>query len=427
MFSRIFWRHKRKKQSNCFQANLDGSFLDQASFLVRLRQERLRSERSGLPLSLIIIDIARLLDLLVQKTGMSTRRVQRHLAGVLDSSTRESDVKGWYKEEKISIIAPDTNESGARALVASLLRRIVRNSRLNGVCREHDLSQFVRITSLRSNCSYLSSANKDRKGDAPPPVQQQYFRLDSCPTLTGQSLESATMADVAVVAWPFHIEAFGLQKFHDLHLRVKRIFDIVGSLIGVVLSAPLMLIISVLIKLTSPGPVLFRQKRLGLFGKPFVFLKFRSMKVDCDPSIHEVYVSQLIKGENDAINKGTCEEPVYKINDDPRITPLGNFLRRSSLDELPQFFNVLKGDMSLVGPRPPIPYECEQYERWHCRRVLEVKPGVTGLWQVSGRSSTTFEEMVRLDLTYVRTWDLWLDVKIILKTFWAVISTKGGY
>ena len=151
------------------------------------------------------------------------------------------------------------------------------------------------------------------------------------------------------------------------------------------------------------------------------------MKVDCDPSIHEVYVSQLIKGENDAINRGTCEEPVYKINDDPRITSLGKFLRRSSLDELPQFFNVLKGDMSLVGPRPPIPYECEQYERWHCRRVLEVKPGVTGLWQVSGRSSTTFEEMVRLDLTYVRTWDLWLDVKIILKTFWAVISTKGGY
>jgi exopolysaccharide biosynthesis polyprenyl glycosylphosphotransferase len=213
----------------------------------------------------------------------------------------------------------------------------------------------------------------------------------------------------------------------NLKLTLKRLVDIVGSLVGIVLTAPLMLIIYLLIKLTSPGPVLFRQERLGFLGKPFTFLKFRSMKVDSDESLHQDYVTKLINGDNDAINKGTADQPLYKITDDPRITLFGKFLRKSSLDELPQFFNVLKGDMSLVGPRPPIPYECDVYERWHCRRVLEVKPGITGLWQVRGRSSTTFKEMVRLDLAYVRNWSLWLDFKIILKTFWAVISTKGGY
>ena len=119
--------------------------------------------------------------------------------------------------------------------------------------------------------------------------------------------------------------------------------------------------------------------------------------------------------------------PAWSSKDDPRVTRLGKFLRRSSLDELPQFFNVLKGEMSLVGPRPPLAYEVEKYESWHLRRVLEVKPGITGLWQVKGRSATTFNEMVRLDISYVNNWSLWLDFKIILETIWAVLSTKGAY
>jgi lipopolysaccharide/colanic/teichoic acid biosynthesis glycosyltransferase len=188
-----------------------------------------------------------------------------------------------------------------------------------------------------------------------------------------------------------------------------------------------MLLVALLIKITSPGPVLFRQKRLGFLGKPFTFLKFRSMKVDSDHSIHRQYVTKLINGSKGAVNNGTAKQPVYKITNDPRVTWLGRFLRKSSLDELPQFFNVLSGDMSLVGPRPPIPYEYDIYKRWHCRRVLEVKPGITGLWQVNGRSRTIFNEMVRLDLTYVRTWSLWLDMKILLRTPWAVVSTKGGH
>jgi exopolysaccharide biosynthesis polyprenyl glycosylphosphotransferase len=232
---------------------------------------------------------------------------------------------------------------------------------------------------------------------------------------------------VEVAEWPLTIEILSQEEARKLQLKVKRVIDIVASLVGIILSTPLMLIIAVLIKLTSRGPVLFQQERLGFFGKPFTFLKFRSMKIDSDESLHRDYVTKLIRGQHDDINRGIGEQPLYKITDDPRITAFGKFLRKSSLDELPQFLNVLKGEMSLVGPRPPIPYECDQYERWHCRRFLEVKPGITGLWQISGRSTTTFDEMVRLDLAYVRNWSLWLDFKIILKTFWAVVSTKGGY
>ena len=215
-----------------------------------------------------------------------------------------------------------------------------------------------------------------------------------------QSDESTTLlstgaVDIAVTEWPFTFEILNQSQMRDLQLRLKRLIDIVGSISGIVLAAPLMLIISVIVKLTSPGPVLFRQERLGFLAKPFAFLKFRSMHVGCDPSLHQEYVCKLIKGENDAINKGTADQPLFKITDDPRITKFGKFLRKSSLDELPQFFNVLKGDMSLVGPRPPIAYECDVYKRWHCRRVLEVKPGITGLWQVSGRNDIEYDKRVQ--------------------------------
>jgi len=181
-----------------------------------------------------------------------------------------------------------------------------------------------------------------------------------------------------------------------------------------------MLAIALLVKATSRGPVLFRQKRLGMFKREFQFLKFRSMYTGSDSRIHQEYVDSLIRNEVDGSG-------VYKIKDDPRITPLGRFLRKTSLDELPQFWNVLKGEMSLVGPRPPIPYEMEMYYPWHRRRVFEVKPGITGLWQVYGRSRTTFDQMVRLDIRYIREQSLWLDTKICLKTPFAMFSGKGAY
>jgi lipopolysaccharide/colanic/teichoic acid biosynthesis glycosyltransferase len=151
------------------------------------------------------------------------------------------------------------------------------------------------------------------------------------------------------------------------------------------------------------------------------------MDADNNSSVHRDYVKRFISGDT-YLNEGeNGQSPVYKLVDDTRVTRVGKFLRRSSLDELPQFLNVLKGEMSLVGPRPPIPYECDVYELWHRRRVLEAKPGITGLWQVNGRSTTTFDDMVRLDLRYARSWSLWLDIKILLKTPQAVLSREGAY
>jgi lipopolysaccharide/colanic/teichoic acid biosynthesis glycosyltransferase len=209
-------------------------------------------------------------------------------------------------------------------------------------------------------------------------------------------------------------------------LVLKRSIDIVGGLILSLICLPFCVIIAIAIKATSKGPVLFRQMRVGQHGKQFLFLKFRSMYVDNDHSIHREYVTKLINKETH--DGGMLKsDTVYKLTGDKRITPIGRFLRRTSLDELPQFLNVLRGEMSLVGPRPPIPYELAAYQTWHRRRLLEVKPGVTGLWQVTGRSTVDFDAMVRLDLRYATSWSPWLDIKILLRTPLAVIRGSGAY
>ena len=208
---------------------------------------------------------------------------------------------------------------------------------------------------------------------------------------------------------------------------IKRTMDVAGSALALVVFAPLFLAIAVAIKVSSKGPVFFRHQRVGQYGVPFVFLKFRSMYAGSDPSSHRKYVCELIRGQTKCKTANGNGAGVYKQTADARITPLGNFLRRTSLDELPQFFNVFKGEMSLVGPRPPIAYEVEAYDIWHRRRLLEAKPGITGLWQVNGRSRVKFDDMVRLDLKYATTWSLWLDLKILLCTPYAVLVGEGAH
>jgi exopolysaccharide biosynthesis polyprenyl glycosylphosphotransferase len=194
----------------------------------------------------------------------------------------------------------------------------------------------------------------------------------------------------------------------------KRAIDFTIALIGLIILSPLMFLIALAIKLDSPGPVLFRQIRVGKEGRHFVLHKFRSMREGAEEE------QQKLTDLNEA------EGPVFKIRHDPRCTRLGRFLRRTSLDEIPQLYNVLRGEMSLVGPRPPIPAEVEQYEEWHKRR-LEVSPGMTGLWQVSGRSELTFDEMVLLDIYYIENWSAALDTEIFLRTIPKVIFGNGAY
>ena len=205
---------------------------------------------------------------------------------------------------------------------------------------------------------------------------------------------------------------------------VKRVIDAAVSLLLLAMLSPLLVAVAALVKLTSTGPVFFRQERVGYLMAPFIMFKFRTMYLNNDHAIHHAFISSFIKPDEsgDRSNGNT----VFKIVNDPRVTPIGRLLRRSSLDELPQLWNVLRGDMSLVGPRPPIRYEVNQYKSWHTRRVVDIKPGITGLWQVRGRSRTTFDEMVRLDLQYARTYSFWTDVKILLATPAAMLSGKGA-
>jgi exopolysaccharide biosynthesis polyprenyl glycosylphosphotransferase len=197
-------------------------------------------------------------------------------------------------------------------------------------------------------------------------------------------------------------------------LVLKRIVDVVGSLTGLILFVPVFVLLSIAVKITSRGPILFVQDRCGLGGRVFRFYKFRTMVEDAEQRKAELEHLNEMKG------------PVFKIRRDPRVTRLGAILRKTSLDELPQLWNVLKGDMSLVGPRPPVPDEVECYDGRQAQR-LSVMPGITGLWQVSGRSSIPdFDHWLELDLTYVRSWSLWLDFKILAKTVFVVVLTRGA-
>jgi exopolysaccharide biosynthesis polyprenyl glycosylphosphotransferase len=205
----------------------------------------------------------------------------------------------------------------------------------------------------------------------------------------------------------------------------KRASDVALASAALLLLAPLWLLIALLIKLDSRGPVFYRQERVGMDGRIFLFLKFRTMRTGADDRAHREYQRRLIQGQPDT-NLGDEARPVYKLHTDPRVTRVGRVLRRLSLDELPQLLNVIGGDMSVVGPRPPIPYEVEAYELWH-RKRLDMKPGLTGLWQVSGRNRLSFDEMVRLDLYYIENWSLWLDLRIILKTLPVVLRGDDAY
>ncbi len=207
---------------------------------------------------------------------------------------------------------------------------------------------------------------------------------------------------------------------------LKRFIDLSISLFVVIVGFPFLFAVALLIKITSKGPVFFTQERIGEQGNDFTLYKFRTMKTNCDDSLHREFTRSFIQGQLPKSALDEKESSQYKLKDDPRVTAVGNFLRRTSLDEIPQFINVLRGEMSIVGPRPPLVYEYEYYEDWHKLR-LTVKPGLTGLWQVSGRSSVPFHEMVMLDLYYIEHWSLRLDTRIMLQTVPVMLVGTGGF
>jgi exopolysaccharide biosynthesis polyprenyl glycosylphosphotransferase len=360
-----------------------GSFVAADAFAGMLALERKRVERSRRWLLLMLLDVHRLFE-----TSAGQKLVSR-IESALTASTRETDVTGWYRfGSVIGVIFTETGGEAKSAVSTAVLARITQ------VLENKLASEAAKKISI-SLSFFPEERDTEHPGDA----------------INGQ-------------LYPDLLREPGGQRIARL---LKRAIDVVISLLVLIFFSPLFAALACLIKLTSRGPVLFRQKRVGQRGRHFEFLKFRSMYVQNNAGIHRDYVRKFIAGGSGVQAAGGNNGSVYKITRDARVTPVGRFLRKSSLDELPQFWNVLKGEMSLVGPRPPIPYEFEMYALWHRRRVLEAKPGITGLWQVNGRSRTTFDEMVRLDLEYVRQWSLWLDLKILLRTTEAVLSCQGAY
>lgn len=396
-------------------------WLGRMAFADVLRRERHRSDRSGSPFCLVVFEMPR-------SQGAEDGQATHMLLEAITAATRDYDVRALLDWGRIGVLLLDTPFAQARLVVDKILLLLCEAA--GGPTVVANL-QGVRITSYppkrgRFKQVHLRGVRDSVPEDANRPTTQHerkvgFIAEDVLPL----TWDSAWLSlEEAVMGTPLFLD---LTHRPSLAYRVgKRALDIFGATVGLVLAAPLMAGIAAVVKLTSKGPALFKQQRIGHKGRPFTMFKFRTMRVSCDDTIHRQYVRKLIQGKNGEVNFGTADRPLYKLANDPRITTVGHFLRRRSLDELPQLVNVLLGQMSLVGPRPPLPFEVESYNSWHLRRILEAKPGITGMWQVYGRSSTTFNEMVRLDLLYARQRSLLLDIKLILKTLTAVVAAKGA-
>jgi len=346
-------------------------------FLLRIAHECLRAERSK----------RRFVLVLIEGFAGQEHRVP-HVLTALGAITREIDIAGWYESDvAMGVMFAELGDGTVEEACETVTKRICETLEEE----KSDAGEFEITAHI-----------------LPRDVTSHFVGVDDRMRRVYQNFE-----------------ALGTPHKKSL-LLIKRAIDVMGSASLLLLLSPLMALIALMVKLGSRGPVLFRQTRVGLRGKHFTFLKFRSMTVANDASVHEEYVKKFIRGtaQKHINEKG---EGVFKLTQDTRVTRVGRILRKTSFDELPQLWNVLVGEMSLVGPRPPIPYEVECYSHWHLRRILESKPGITGLWQIRGRSKTGFDEMVRLDLLYARTWSPWLDLKILLMTPRAVFGGGGAH
>lgn len=331
-------------------------------FNLIIKRERFRSDRNNQKFSLITFDVGRFYD---------GNTVVDDFIDILTSRIRISDDVGWFDSRRIAVLLPETKLTDAQKLA-------------------HSVCKTIAVSTPPPPCTvYMYPSLKWMDGDS--------YTEPSCPQ---ENVHEKIVTGHRLPVW-------------------KRTMDIFGSLVGLIVLSPVLLLIALFIKVVSPGPVFFRQDRVGRSGKVFRFLKFRSMKVNNDVTVHRKYLKDLINGDSNG------DEAMTKLDNNSVYIPFGKILRKTCLDELPQLINVLRGEMSLIGPRPCIPYEAEEYLRWHSRR-FDITPGMTGLWQVSGKNKTTFKEMIRLDIKYSVERSFLLDTIILLKTPLVVLSQSLG-
>jgi lipopolysaccharide/colanic/teichoic acid biosynthesis glycosyltransferase len=335
--------------------------LGENTFKDALVRERKRADRFDMPFAVLVVD---------RSDAGADASPWTSILRAVSAVKRDVDAVGWLERGSVlGLLLPDATHKSAVKVMHQLRREIAK--RLGD-----------RTLSAVSVRLYGHRVAAGPEGAALPPVD-------------------------------LLVDAFVPERRHPGRDLAKRVLDITGSLGLLALFSPALLLTWIVVKRTSPGPALHRQVRIGRRGEPFTMFKFRTMHVNAGHGVHHDYMTWFIQSSGRTPRTG---DEVFKLTNDPRITRPGRVLRRTSLDEVPQFWNVLRGDMSLVGPRPPLPFEVEKYQPWHRRRVLEAKPGITGTWQVKGRSRTTFDEMVRMDLEYARTHSLWADIKILAAT-----------
>ncbi len=331
-----------------------------------LKRERSYSERNNHGFSLIVFDVG-----ILEKHKI----LAKNLINILTSRVRISDDVGWFDERRVGILLPDTSSKDAGLLAKMTCKKIA----------------VIEPTPL---CNIYTYPHQNRYAENRNLKSPSYIKLKE---------------DIFI-------------KLVDRHKMPlwKRVIDIIGSSIGLIAFSPLFMLMAIIIKVVSPGPVFFRQKRVGYAGKIFTFWKFRTMKTDNDEILHYRHSLSLINC------KSKKKKTMWKLDKhDTRIIPMGKILRKTCIDEIPQLINVLRGEMSMVGPRPCLPYEAREYHRWQSRR-FNITPGMTGLWQVSGKNKTTFDEMIRLDIKYADQQSFWLDIMILLKTPIAILSQIFG-
>lgn len=346
-------------------------------FMRVLARERARAERSDHHFSLVVFET---------RCGKQPHsNAQTHLLDELHARMRTTDEAGWLRQNRIGAILHNATAQ-------------------NGWLFAKNIQMSLLADGTQLLCSVYSY-----------PPQQQNGTTSTGDTPEKQVAETTTGQQLNRDC---PVEDFQ-PNYAKKMTRKKRCLDLLGSLLGLIILSPLFILLWCLIKTVSPGPVIYKQTRIGLGGRPFTFLKFRTMAINANTNNHREYLSSLING-----NKGeqNCAPAMTKLDDnDKNIIIFGKLIRKTYLDELPQLINVLRGDMSLIGPRPPIPYEVAEYQLWHTGR-FDMTPGMTGLWQVSGKNRLTFDQMVRLDIQYIRKQSLWMDLKILTLTPWVIAS-----
>ena len=392
-----------------------------------ITRERCRVNRNSHAFSLAVFKVS---------LGSFNGQVAQSLAEILSRRLRMTDEAGWLDDEHIAVVLDYTWAEGAWKFASDVSELVCEKMKFSDQSdrleyRVYTYSSALPAEKIRrdeddnerfggrfDDQDYGNSSDKrsDRDYQQRGSDKREVGSVETAVQSAGTEVKSFSSAAEPSACRPAEgIESILARKMPFY----KRLMDVFGALIGIILLSPLFLVIALLITIVSRGPIFFRQERIGYLGKKFRMWKFRTMRVNADQTEHQKYLASLIKsGAEGTSDNG---QSMHKLKNDRRVIPLGNFLRKTAIDELPQLFNVLKGDMSLIGPRPPIPYEVQEYHRWHYGR-FDAVPGMTGLWQVSGKNRTTFKEMIRYDIAYSRNMSLRLDARILAGTIPAIVT-----